>query len=117
AAVARDRRHLLELFEPLAGRLNETAASLSGGQQQMLVLARALLAKPKLLMIDELSFGLAPLLVEQLFGMIRQLRDEGTTFLLVEQHAGALAISDRTYVVSGGRTVLEAPSSELMGSD
>ena len=117
AAIARDRAHLLDLFEPLAGRLDESAASLSGGQQQMLVLARALLARPRLVMIDEMSFGLAPMLVSQLFDLVSQLREEGTTFLLVEQHAGALAISDRTYVLSGGRTVLEAPSKDLAGSD
>ena len=117
AAVQKDRAHLLDLFEPLAGRLGESAASLSGGQQQMLVIARALLARPRLLMIDELSFGLSPLLVGQLFDLIKQLRDEGTTFLLVEQNAGALAISDRTYVLSGGRTVLESASDQLVGSD
>ena len=112
-AVSRDRDRLLTLFEPLAGRLGEPASQLSGGQQQMLALARALLARPRLMMIDELSFGLAPVLVDQLFGLVTELRDEGTTFLLVEQHAGAVAISDRVYVVSGGRTVIESAASEI----
>jgi branched-chain amino acid transport system ATP-binding protein len=112
-AVQRDRDRMLNLFEPLAGRLGEPASQLSGGQQQMLALARALIARPRLMMIDELSFGLAPVLVRELFGLVRQLRDEGTTFLLVEQHAGAVAISDRVYVVSGGRTIHESAADQL----
>ena len=112
-AIQRDRDRLLTLFEPLAGRLGEPASQLSGGQQQMLAVARALLARPRLLMVDELSFGLAPLLVDELFSLITELRDEGTTFLLVEQHAGAVAISDRIYVVSGGRTVIESAADQI----
>ena len=116
AAIGADRDRLLGLFEPLRGRLAEPAASLSGGQQQMLALARALLARPRLVMLDEPSFGLAPAVVAELFGLIGRFRDDGTTFLVVEQHAGALTISDRTYVLNRGRTVLEAPSSELVGN-
>ena len=112
-AIQRDRDRLLTLFEPLAGRLGEPASQLSGGQQQMLALARALLARPRLMMIDELSFGLAPVLVDELFSLINELREEGTTFLLVEQHAGAVAISDRIHVVSGGRTVIESAAAEI----
>jgi len=111
--IQRDHDRLLDLFNPLAGRLNEPASQLSGGQQQMLAVARALIARPRLMMIDELSFGLAPLLVDELFGLIRELRNEGTTFLLVEQHAGAVAISDRVYVVSGGRTIIESAADQL----
>lgn len=111
--IQRDRARLLDLFDPLAGRLDEPASQLSGGQQQMLAVARALLARPRLMMIDELSFGLAPLLVDELFGLIRELRNEGTTFLLVEQHAGAVGISDRVYVVSGGKTIIESAAEEL----
>jgi branched-chain amino acid transport system ATP-binding protein len=113
AAIQRDRDRLFDLFDALRGRLDEPASQLSGGQQQMLAIARALMARPRLMMIDELSFGLAPLLVDELFGLIRELRDEGTTFLLVEQHAGAIAISDRVYVIAGGRTVIESTASEL----
>ena len=112
-AVKADHDRVLTLFEPLAGRLDEPASQLSGGQQQMLAVGRALIGRPRLLMIDELSFGLAPLLVKELFTMIGDLRDEGTTFLLIEQHAGAVAISDRVYVVSGGRTVLESAADEI----
>lgn len=112
-AVNADRDRLLGLFSALAGRLDEPASQLSGGQQQMLAIARALIARPRLMMIDELSFGLAPLLVEELFALIRELRDEGTTFLLVEQHAGAVEIADRVYVVSGGRTVIESAADQI----
>jgi branched-chain amino acid transport system ATP-binding protein len=112
-AIQRDRDRLLELFDALAGRLGEPASQLSGGQQQMLALARALMARPRLMMIDELSFGLAPLLVTELFALIRELRDEGTTFLLVEQHAGAVAISDRVYVIAGGRTIIESAADQI----
>jgi branched-chain amino acid transport system ATP-binding protein len=112
-AVKADRDRVLTLFEPLARRLSAPASQLSGGQQQMLAVGRALIGRPRLLMIDELSFGLAPLLVKELFAMVGDLRDEGTTFLLVEQHAGAVAISDRIYVVSGGRTILESTAAEV----
>lgn len=117
AAVAADRDRLLELFPMLRPRLKESAAALSGGQQQMLALARALLARPRLVMLDEPSFGLAPSVVDELLGLVRQLREDGTTFLMVEQHAAALAIADRAYVLAGGRTVLDAPASELAGDD
>ena len=114
----RDRARLLDLFSPLQGKLRMAAGSLSGGQQQMLALARALVAQPRLLMVDEMSFGLAPVIVDQLFKLVQDLRAEaGTTFLLVEQNAGVLAVSDRSYVIRGGRTVLESKSDELVGSD
>jgi len=112
-AVRRDRDRLLELFPALAGRLGQPAGMLSGGQQQMLGLARALLARPRLLMVDELSFGLAPVVVEELLQLVREARESGTSFLLVEQSLSVLAISDRSYVIAGGRTLLEGRSSEL----
>ncbi|HLI16271.1 MAG TPA: ABC transporter ATP-binding protein [Acidimicrobiales bacterium] len=105
--LERDRDRLLDLFPALRRRLGLPASSLSGGEQQMLALARALLCRPKLLMVDEMSFGLAPIVVNQLFDLVRQLREEGTTFLVVEQQAGVLAICDRTYVLSGGVTETE----------
>src|SRR5579875_2412874 len=98
--LERDRDRLLDLFPALLRRLGLPASSLSGGEQQMLALARALLCRPKLLMGDEMSFGLAPIVV-------RQLREEGTTVLVVEQQAGVLAICDRSYVLSGGVTETE----------
>ena len=113
AAVRRDRDRLLDLFPALRDKLAQHASSLSGGQQQMLGLARALLGRPRLLMVDELSFGLAPIVVEELYRLVREIRESGTSFLLVEQSAAVLAVSERSYVIAGGRTVLEGRSSEL----
>ena len=116
AAIDADRDRLLGMFPVLAEKLQQPANSLSGGQQQMLAVARAMMARPKLLMIDELSFGLAPVLVDQLFRMIVELRSTGTTFLLNEQHAGALDIADRAYVFRLGRNETEGPAAELKAS-
>jgi len=113
----RDRERVLGVFPELAGRLSAQAASLSGGQQQMLALARAVMSRPKLLMVDELSFGLAPRVVSDLFGVITELREGGVTFLIVEQQAAALRISDRTYVLRNGRNQMEGASAELLRSD
>lgn len=113
----RDRDRMLEIFPELAGRLGAPAASLSGGQQQMLALARAVMSRPKLLMVDELSFGLAPRVVSELFGVITELRGGGVTFLIVEQQAAALRISDRTYVLRNGRNQMEGASADLLRSD
>jgi len=111
-----DRDRVLEIFPELAGRLNASAASLSGGQQQMLALGRALMSRPVLLMIDELSFGLAPRIVAELFAIIKDLRDDGVTFLVVEQQASVLEVSDRTYVLCDGRNGLDGDSQELLRS-
>lgn len=113
----RDRDRVLALFPELSGRLSAQAASLSGGQQQMLALARAVMSRPKLLMVDELSFGLAPRVVSDLFQVITELRDGGVTFLVVEQQAAALRISDRTYVLRNGRNQLERASADLLRSE
>jgi len=113
-AIRRDRDRLLDLLPALAEKISDAASSLSGGQQQMLALARAMITRPKMLMIDELSFGLAPNLVDDLFELVTELRDEGgTTFLLVEQNAGVLEISDRTYVLRTGNNDISGPSAEL----
>jgi branched-chain amino acid transport system ATP-binding protein len=113
----KDRDRVLGLFPELSGRLSAPAASLSGGQQQMLALARAVMSRPKLLMVDELSFGLAPRVVSDLFRVITDLRDQGVTFLVVEQQAAALRISDRTYVLRNGRNQLERASADLLRSE
>ena len=113
----RDRERMLQIFPELAGRLGASAASLSGGQQQMLALARAVMSRPKLLMVDELSFGLAPRVVSELFGVITELRDGGVTFLIVEQQAAALRISDRTYVLRNGRNQMDGASADLLRSE
>ncbi|MBP2369396.1 ABC transporter ATP-binding protein [Pseudonocardia parietis] len=111
-----DRDRVLEIFPELSARLAAPAASLSGGQQQMLALGRALMSRPTLLMIDELSFGLAPRIVSELFAIIRDLRDDGVTFLVVEQQASVLEVSDRTYVMRDGRNVLDDDSAVLLRS-
>lgn len=116
SAVNADRDRLLEMFPALAEKIRDPASSLSGGQQQMLALARALLARPRLLMIDELSFGLAPFLVDELFEHVTELRSEGNTFLLIEQNAQVLDISDRTYVLKTGNNDISGESAELRKS-
>ena len=116
AAVNADRERLLGIFPDLGEKIRDGASSLSGGQQQMLALARAMLTRPKLLMIDELSFGLAPFLVDELFTLVTELRDEGNTFLLIEQNAQVLDISDRTYVFKTGNNDISGPSAELRQS-
>jgi branched-chain amino acid transport system ATP-binding protein len=116
STIATDREQLLEAFPPLREKIDQKASALSGGQQQMLAVARSMMARPKLLMIDEISFGLAPILVDELFNMIERLNMSGTTFLLVEQHAGVLEISHRTYVIRVGRNEISGPSDEIAKS-
>ena len=107
-----------ERFPRLKERRKQIAGTLSGGEQQMLAMGRALMSKPKLLMLDEPSMGLAPILVEQIFDIIRELHTAGTTILLVEQNAqAALSVADRAYVLETGRITLSGTGKELMASD
>ncbi len=105
-------------FPRLKERRRQVAGTLSGGEQQMLSMVRALMSRPKLLMLDEPSMGLAPILVEQIFDIIRELHAAGTTILLVEQNAqAALSVADRAYVLETGRVTLSGTGKELMASD
>jgi len=114
--VRADTQRVLDLFPALKDRLDEPAGNLSGGQQQMLTLGMAFIGKPRLLMIDELSLGLAPSVVTQLLEMVRSLRDSGTTVILVEQSVNvALTIADRAYFMEKGEVRFEGPTSELLG--
>nr|WP_251030299.1 ABC transporter ATP-binding protein [Bacillus sp. ISL-35] len=110
--------HVFELFPILEEKQHDMAGSLSGGQQQMLAIGRALMAKPKLMLLDEPSIGLAPLIVEQMFDVIQTINREGTTILLAEQNANAaLKIADKGYVFENGSVVLEGTSNELFAND
>ena len=113
-----DLESIYERFPRLAERRNQIAGTLSGGEQQMLAMSRALMIRPKLLMLDEPSMGLAPILVDQVFSIIKELNDSGTTILLVEQNANkALEISDRAYVLETGSIMLSGTGAELAQSD
>ena len=109
---------MLELFPILGERRRQRAGTLSGGEQQMLSIARALMAAPRLLVLDEPSMGLAPLIIEEIYSTIGALRDAGTTILLVEQNAmGALTVADRAYVLETGRITLSGTAADLMEHD
>ncbi len=109
-----NRAKAFDLFPRLKERIDQKAGTLSGGEQQMLAVARGLMASPRLLMFDELSLGLAPALVLNIFSVLRRLKQEGLTMLLVEQNVQmALAISDYAYVLTDGRIELEGPSAEV----
>ena len=115
--VSADLEQIYERFPRLKERRRQVAGTLSGGEQQMLAMGRALMSHPKLLMLDEPSMGLAPLLVEQIFEIIRQLHADGTTILLVEQNAqAALAVADRGYVLETGSIVTSGSGKELLES-
>jgi len=110
-----DFEYILALFPVLEKRLKQRAETLSGGEQQMLAIGRALMGRPILLLLDEPSLGLAPLVVQEIISIIEKLRNEGTTILLVEQNArAALKISDRAYVLETGKVRVQGKSSELM---
>ena len=113
-----DLEATFERFPRLAERRNQIAGTLSGGEQQMLAMSRAIMCHPKLLMLDEPSMGLSPLLVDQVFEIIKDINRDGTTILLVEQNAGkSLAISDRAYVMENGNIVLSGTGAELASSE
>lgn len=118
AVTATRRREVSALFPMLAEREDSLAGNLSGGQQQMLAIARGLMSGPRLLILDEPSLGLAPLLVREILGLVRRLRDEGVAILLAEQNArAALAIADRGYVLENGRISLTGAAADLLQSD
>ena len=110
--------HVYELFPPLKDRASQRAATMSGGEQQMLAIGRALMTKPKLLLLDEPTLGLAPLVIAQIFDIIRTIRQEGVTIFLVEQNANkALQVADRGYVLETGKVVLADSGENLLRND
>ncbi|MER5225873.1 ABC transporter ATP-binding protein [Streptomyces flaveus] len=114
AALAQRRQQVYELFPRLAERRDQLAGTLSGGEQQMLAIGRALMNAPRFLALDEPSLGLSPLFTRNIFKIVRQIRDQGTAVLLVEQNARqALRLADRAYVLETGRVALEGPAAEL----
>jgi branched-chain amino acid transport system ATP-binding protein len=117
-AIAADRERVLELFPRLAERIDQKAGTMSGGEQQMLAVARAMMASPTLLLLDEPSMGLAPVLVDLIFDTIEKIRDQGVTILLVEQNAlAALRVADYAYVMESGALKLQGPARELAEND
>ena len=115
AALAPDLERVFELFPRLEERRRQPGGTLSGGEQQMLAIGRALMARPTLLLLDEPSMGLAPMLVTQIFRIVREINEQGTTILLVEQNAAqALQLADRAYVLETGTVVREAPAATLL---
>jgi branched-chain amino acid transport system ATP-binding protein len=117
-AIAAELEHVFELFPRLKERIGQKGGTLSGGEQQMLAMGRGLMAKPTLLMLDEPSMGLAPVVVETIFETIQKLNDDGITILLVEQNANlALSVADRGYVLETGEIKLTGSGQELLAND
>ena len=118
AGIQQDLKHVFELFPRLEERKNQSAGTLSGGEQQMLAMGRALMSRPKLLLLDEPSMGLAPLLIKEIFNIIVDINKSGTTVLLVEQNANmALSIANRAYVLETGRITLSGKAQNLAASE
>ncbi|WP_199438854.1 ABC transporter ATP-binding protein [Umezawaea beigongshangensis] len=113
--VEKDMQRVYDLFPVLGERRHNKAGLFSGGEQQMLAMGRAMMSKPRLLMLDEPSMGLSPIMTQLIFDTIKELKEQGTTILLVEQNAlAALALSDQAYVIDLGRTTLQGPGHELL---
>ncbi|WP_089609117.1 ABC transporter ATP-binding protein [Dehalobacterium formicoaceticum] len=118
AAVKQRMKTVFERFPRLFERKNQSSGTLSGGEQQMLAMGRALMGKPRLLLLDEPSMGLAPILVQEIFSIIKEINDQGTTVLVVEQNAHqALSIAHRAYVLETGRIVLSGTADEVASSE
>ena len=118
AQIQSEVEHIYSLFPRLQERSKQLAGTLSGGEQQMLAMGRALMSKPKLILLDEPSMGLAPLFIKEVFKLIQEIQKQGTTVLLIEQNAKmALSIASRGYVLETGRIVLEGTGGELLHSD
>ena len=116
--IAADKKRVFELFPRLEERQDQVAGTLSGGEQQMLAMGRALMSRPKLLLLDEPSMGLAPLLIKEIFSIIEEINKSGTTVLLVEQNANmALSIANRAYVLETGRITLSGDAKKLAASE
>ena len=117
-AIAEDLDYVFDLFPRLAERLDQLGGTMSGGEQQMLAMGRALMSRPKLILMDEPSMGLAPLFVERIFEIIKQVNDRGISVFVVEQNANvALGIADRGYVLQTGEVVLSGPARELLNNE
>ncbi|HTE69958.1 MAG TPA: ABC transporter ATP-binding protein [Actinomycetes bacterium] len=118
AGQREDMDRIMELFPILKERARQAAGTLSGGEQQMLAIGRALMAKPKLLLLDEPSMGLAPIVVQRIFDIVREISEQGMTILLVEQNAAqALSLADRGYVIETGKIVLEDEARSLLANE
>jgi branched-chain amino acid transport system ATP-binding protein len=118
ANIAKDYETIFEKFPRLRERMKQHAGTLSGGEQQMLAMSRALMARPKILLLDEPSMGLAPIIVKEIFTIIQDINKSGTTILLVEQNANmALSIANRAYVIETGRIILKGKASDLLNDE